>query len=246
MKWLLGLITLIMPLLPGLARAQDLGDIRLRPSYQRTLNACQADKKKFKLSVYEKSFTSALNDFLQLTTLSPQGVSAAIAHKGLSTFVADFLETDTTWPAIIECMPEEKERRWFLNNMHLSDGSGKAMGLLISAASFKAITGLTQGVYNSLAAISPVLAKRAVVAAVAAGSSYSFYQIKKRIKEQRTAETSGKDIDLQSEFNSKIHSVAIENKVKLEALLKDPYLTDSQRKMIENEIANWALILERF
>ena len=237
---------LFVSVIPGLSQGQELGDIRLRPSYQRTLGACRADKKKFKLEIYENAFVSGLNDFLQLTTLSPQGVSAAIANKGVATFVYDFMTVDTTWPALVECMPTKREQKWFLNNMQLSDGMGKAAGLLISVASFKMITGLTQGVYNSLAAISPILAKRAIIATTLAGSAYSFYLIQKRIKEQRQAEANRKDTDIQTDFNKNLRKTAEENMAKLEKLLAQPSLTEEQRKNTEKEIANWKVVLQNF
>lgn len=220
--------------------------MRLRPSYQQTLKECQADKEKFKLNIYEKSFVSGMNDFLQLMTLSPQGISAAIASKGAASFIHDFMSTETTWPALVNCMTTESEQKWFLNNMHLSDGMGKAAGLLISVASFKMITGLTQGAYNSLAAISPILAKHTMTAATLAGSAYAMYSIQKRIKEHREEEAQHKDVNIQPGFNQTMRDAANSNIEKLENLLLDPSLSEEQRKTTEKEITNWRIVLQNF
>lgn len=245
MKKLLSFLLIGILGAPALVKAQELDDVHLRPSYTALYQECHSNPEKFKRKAYTSAFQSGLYEFLEVTSLSPKAISASVNHWGISTYVYNLLSNEATFTALNDCFPDATERRIFLDLMHLSDGSGKAAGLLVIALGGKLVTSLSKEIYTQLAKISPELAERAFFIVTIAASSYSLYNFKKQMAQNKPT-TGKKDPTLEKDEDKKMTDKADYNIQILQADLAKPNLPDFERQRYQAELQQWQVVRDAF
>jgi hypothetical protein len=224
------------------ALAGDFEDLRLRPSYMTLYKAC-TQQSDFKLDYYYEAYVQGLRAGLEFLTLSESGVTALVSSQGVSPYLFGLLENPTTPLALYDCFKGDLgDQNAFVRNMLIADGAGKLVAISIAGVAIVGTSKIAGKAYSALASISPVLAKRVLLATTLASSGFA---LKHLMREQEVQDDTATP-DIQNIFSKKLVDAANEHLTKLQELAKDDSLKPNERAEVEKEIHNWSLIREKF
>jgi len=103
------------------------GLVHQSASYQAIYGACRVDPDQFQIDQYLLVYQNSLGSTLALATTAEPFVVASIKAKGLSPYLADFLNQSWVSSALQDCLGGEDAASGFVAKMILVDAAGKVV-----------------------------------------------------------------------------------------------------------------------
>jgi len=196
--------------------------------------------------MYYAAYIEGIKTFASAAFLSTSAISDLKYYSGLTAFVGQFLDGETTSLALSDCLGSENESK-FVRNLLISEATGKFVGIAIAAVGYRAMGSVTKKIGASLSFIPVAMKRKMLLAATITGSALSLKHIYKEYKEVDNGKSTpdGTDAsapDLSKAFKQKTQTTADANIAQLSKLLEDPNLTDEERAQIQTQLNNWNII----